>query len=48
MEWVAGVLFIILLGVAMLASICIAVVFCAGLDEPKSKDVMGRKKKRPF
>ncbi len=48
MEWVLGFLFVVLLGVAMVSSLVLAVVFCAGLDEPKSKDIIPRKKRRPF
>lgn len=48
MEWLVGLLFLVLLGVSMIVSFFMAIIFFAGLGEPSHKDIIERKKRRPF
>jgi len=48
MESFIGFLFLVLLGVAMLVSLFMSIVFFARLGEPDVRDLKPKKKRRPF
>jgi hypothetical protein len=48
MEWIIGALFLVMLGISMVLILFTAIVFVAGIGEPSHKDIIDRKKRRPF
>ncbi len=48
MEWIFGAIFLVLLAISMVLILFTAIVFFAGIGEPSHKDIIDRKKRRPF